>query len=331
MRSVSRPWVKLMRGCALLGLVLVCCTALSPVGISAQKPTKPLAKNEVIDLLKNGVPSTRLETLVRQYGISFQMTHVVSNELREAGASDALMKTLWQLSAKGTPPAATPTTPGTAQPPTPASAPPVLQIEVNPGGAQVYVDDALMGSTSSQGRLILSQLPSGQHQVRLSLPGYRDYEQNVTLAAGQTVNMAATLEAVKPAVSTPATSTPPTPAQPRLQPPPPNVPMETFYVAHDHGKGGQTYCMGWLSVGSGKVEFRSTTEPSHSFSYPLTMLKDYGPNDFYMVELGGFHVKAKVAGKKDQIYNFVAVSSTGQFLPPLAMTKAFRRALGRTP
>jgi hypothetical protein len=154
--------------------------------------------------------------------------------------------------------------------------------------------------------------------------------------AGQTVNLTATLEPVKPAptapaASTPALSTPPAPAPPRLQPPPPNVPIETFYVAHDHGKGGQTYCMGWLSVGQGKVEFRSTTEPSHSFSHPLIMLKDYGPNDFYMSELGGFHVKVKVPGqKKDAIYNFVHVSSTGQFQPPLAMTLAFRRALGRT-
>ena len=327
MQNAVLSLVKPMRRCALFALTLVLSTAVLPVGTSAQKPSKPLGKDQIIELLKNSVPPSRVEALVKQYGISFEVTHAVSNQLREAGASDSLMKTLWQLS-KGSSPAATPTTGGTAQPPPPASSPPVLQIEVNPGGAQVYVDDALVGSTSSQGRLILSQLAAGQHHIRLSLPGYRDYERDVTLVAGQTVPVAATLEAAKAAVSTPGPSTPTT-TQPRLQPPTGAQRMETFYVAHDHGKGGQTYCMGWLSVGNGKVEFRSTTEPSHSFSYPFTALKDYGPNDFYMAELGGFHVRVK--GQKDGIYNFVAVSPTGQFLPPQGLWKAFRRAQGLSP
>jgi hypothetical protein len=271
-----------------------------------------------------------VETLVKENGISFEMTHVISNQLRQAGASDSLMKTLWQLSVKGSSPATTPATPGTAPPPPPpASSPPILQIEVNPGGAQVYIDDELVGSTSSQGRLKLSQLTPGQHNVRLALLGYRDYEQNVTLVAGQTAPITATLEEVKAtAVTTPGTPTaPPTP--PVGQPAVTSPQMETFYVAHDHGTGGKTYCMGWLSVGSGKVEFRSTSEPTHSFSYPMSLLKDYGPNDFYMNELGGFHVKIK--DKKDKLYNFVAVSSSGQFQSPVGLTKAFRRALGRKP
>ena len=86
--------------------------------------------------------------------------------------------------------------------------------------------------------------------------------------------------------------------------------------------------MGWLSVGNGKVEFRSTSESSHSFSYPLASMKEYGPNDYYMKKLGGFHVR--IRDVKDA-FNFAAVSSTGQFQPPDALWKAFRLAQGLQP
>ena len=315
---------KHMRTWALLTIVLALSSAIGPLGVSGQTTSKALGKNEIIDLLKGSVTSGRVEVLAKERGISFEVTHAVETQLKQAGATERLLKTLRELSVGGS----AKTTPGTAQPTSPGGGPPVLQIEVTPGGAQVYIDDELVGSTSSQGRLKLSQLTPGQHHVRLALPGRRDYEQTVTLVAGQTVPITATLEEVK---ATPVTP-PGTPGVPGTQPhkPPLNGPqMETFCVAHDHGKGGQTYCMGWLSVGRGKVEFRSTSEPSHSFSYPLTSMKDYGPNDRYMKKLGGFHIR--IRDLKDGIFNFAAVSPSGQFLPPAGLWKAFRHAQGLQP
>ena len=323
MRRVAVLSAKLMRSSVLLAIVLVLSSAIGPLGVSGQTTSKALGKNEIIGLLKD-VPSTRVEMLAKERGISFEVTHAVETQLKQAGATERLLKTLRELSVGGS----AKTTPGTAQPTSPGGGPPVLQIEVTPGGTQVYIDDELVGSTSSQGRLKLSQLTPGQHHVRLALPGRRDYEQTVTLVAGQTVPITTTLEEVK---ATPVTP-PGTPGVPGTQPhkPPLNGPqMETFYVAHDHGKGGQTYCMGWLSVGRGKVEFRSTSEPSHSFSYPLTSMKDYGPNDRYMKKLGGFHIR--IRDMKDGIFNFAAVSPSGQFLPPTGLWNAFQRALGLQP
>jgi hypothetical protein len=68
-------------------------------------------------------------------------------------------------------------------------------VEVTPGGAQVYVDDEPVGTTSQSGRLKLSQLQPGAHTVRVSFGGYKDLEQSVNLTAGETTNVSSTLEA----------------------------------------------------------------------------------------------------------------------------------------
>src|SRR5207245_6269475 len=62
-------------------------------------------------------------------------------------------------------------------------APPVLLIEASPGGAEVYVDDERVGTSSAEGKFKISSLSAGQHTVRLSLAGQRDYEQPLELVA----------------------------------------------------------------------------------------------------------------------------------------------------
>jgi hypothetical protein len=90
-------------------------------------------------------------------------------------------------------------------------------IESNPGQSQVYVDDEPMGSTSQQGRLRMTRLAAGEHRVRIALPGYEDHEETVTLAAGQTTTVAATLQ--HPAeVPAPPAYNPPTAPQPEENP-----------------------------------------------------------------------------------------------------------------
>lgn len=103
-----------------------------------------------------------------------------------------------------------------------SSGPPVLLIEAMPGGAQVYIDDEPVGTTSSSGRLKLSQLSPGEHSVRLSSSGHRDYETRVRLAAGETTPLAATLEAAgtsgaaNPLVAGVSEAAPPGPATPSV-------------------------------------------------------------------------------------------------------------------
>ncbi|MGA2629249.1 MAG: PEGA domain-containing protein [Terriglobia bacterium] len=150
-----------------------------------------MSKNEVIGLLESGVDSAKVAEAAREYGISFSVTAEAESQLRDAGATDELIKALRALAPK------TPVPPAKPSPPPPAASPELL-VEVTPGGAEVYVDDEPMGTTSQAGRLKLTQLQPGQHIVRVSLAGYRDHEESVELTAGQTSQMAATLEQAPP-------------------------------------------------------------------------------------------------------------------------------------
>lgn len=148
-----------------------------PLSTGAQQNRKPLTEAEIIDLLKNDVPSQRVESLVRQYGISFEMNDQTESALLVAGATDELLAALREVAPKPT-------------------AVPTLMIAATPGGAQVFVDDELFARTSSEGRLKIASLTPGLHKVRISLDGYRDYEQGLTLAAGQTATVSTTLQAM---------------------------------------------------------------------------------------------------------------------------------------
>jgi hypothetical protein len=159
---------------------------------AAQKSQKPLSKKEVIELLEGEVAPSRVAEVARKEGITFQMTLGTEKELLDAGANDDLLKVLRQLAPKqpaSEPPASSGSETG--------SGAPILLIEATPGGAQVYIDDEPKASTSSEGRVRFSQIAPGEHVVRLSLVGYRDYEQKVELKPGQTFTVNATLESVK--------------------------------------------------------------------------------------------------------------------------------------
>jgi hypothetical protein len=69
-----------------------------------------------------------------------------------------------------------------------------LRVVSQPPGSQVYVDDKLMGVTSTdRGELRLESLQPGSAAVRVTAPGYRDSTQSVTLTAGNTSNLEARL------------------------------------------------------------------------------------------------------------------------------------------
>lgn len=141
---------------------------------AAQARPKPLSKAEVLQLLKGDVPAARIAELARQQGIDFPMSAENESELKQAGAPDELLRTLREIAPK---PAAVP----------------VLEILSIPGGAQVYVDDALLARTSAGGHLRIATLAAGNHRLRLSAEGYNDYEANVALVAGETAVVTAAL------------------------------------------------------------------------------------------------------------------------------------------
>src|ERR1700687_5046284 len=57
----------------------------------AQHAPRPLSAADVEHGLKSAVPNARMAALVKQYGVDFDLTHTVEDELRSAGASDNLI------------------------------------------------------------------------------------------------------------------------------------------------------------------------------------------------------------------------------------------------
>jgi hypothetical protein len=428
----------------------------------AQRGGKAMARNEVIELLESGVDAAKVAEAAQQYGIAFEMTAEAETQLRDAGATEDLMKALRKLAPKP----ASVTRPAAQPSAAPVAGPPVLLVEVMPGGAQVYVDDEPMGTTSQVGRLKLSQVQAGAHRIRVSLAGHRDFEQSVELAAGQTARVTGTLNAAAPSPATnplaadvsqpsaqqpqasertPVTATgepgalgvqvatnPPAgtrgayvtavapgspaeraglragqsvvsvngqpinssqellqtitqfradqvvqigyldggtlrstqaqlvrraasaaaassqpstsvagnllggvtapPANPPQLPMPamptpatmPSLPAATFTVAHDHGAGGQDYCIGALAVGAGRVAYRSTNGV-HTFDFGGGEIKEAKKNAVYLMALGGFHIRLKSGPN----YNFVVLNAAGQYQRPDELLRVIGMSMGQ--
>jgi PEGA domain len=61
-----------------------------------------------------------------------------------------------------------------------------LKLTVDPGRAAVFLDDNYAGHASDFGGKVHSMLISpGKHRIKVELPGYRTFETEVTLFAGQ--------------------------------------------------------------------------------------------------------------------------------------------------
>ena len=66
-----------------------------------------------------------------------------------------------------------------------------LVVNVNPNGANVSLDGVLIGRGDTR-RVV----PAGQYTVRVSLGGFQDFQQAITVQAGQTVTVNANLNAI---------------------------------------------------------------------------------------------------------------------------------------
>jgi len=152
-------------------MIILCVAGWSTRAFARPAP-KPLTKADVIDLLKGDVPSARVGELARERGIDFQVTPAIENELRKAGATDDLLAIFRELAPKGE----------------------GIQIEVTPGDAEVYVDDERAGKTSEEGRLKIPNLDPGQHRIRLSLDGYKDFEKTIEVKRGEFASISTQLQ-----------------------------------------------------------------------------------------------------------------------------------------
>ncbi|MGA2610582.1 MAG: PDZ domain-containing protein [Terriglobia bacterium] len=191
------------RLCTILAVFIALAFCLP--GVKAQKSSKQLTKENVLELLTGDVPPERVASIVREQGVSFKLDRAAEGQIRQAGGNDELLKAIRELAPK--PPASPAGKAKPAAPPKPAG-PPVLLIEATPGDAHVYIDDEPVGTTSPEGRLKISTLSPGAHRVRLARRSFQDHEETVQLTSGETTRVATKLQAaaVTP-VETPAEPT----------------------------------------------------------------------------------------------------------------------------
>jgi WD40 repeat protein len=106
---------------------------------------------------------------------------------------------------------------------------PVFTVEDAPPGANIFVDDQFAASTDLSGKATIATLRPGQHNVRVTIGGYQDYEQNFDLRAGQTSTVTARLQPVVPPALAAARNIPNVPAP--LNPPVLETPAKTSGLA----------------------------------------------------------------------------------------------------
>jgi hypothetical protein len=91
--------------------------SVAPLTLRAQeKKHGPLTEGAIINLLHGGVAPERVASLAQEYGITFQMTPAVENDLRTAGATEPLIQTLRGLAPKTVPPQPVKQEPSTPKP-----------------------------------------------------------------------------------------------------------------------------------------------------------------------------------------------------------------------
>jgi sulfatase modifying factor 1 len=169
MNLFSRPgrYTRLVRDRGRLGIRLEP-VAAGPQGQAAVKP-QPLSQEQVLELLKGGVPNQHVTALVTERGIDFQVDEDYVRTLRKAGGNDQLIAALRKAGGKMA----------------------HALVETSPN-AEVFLDGELQGQADKQGVLTLRAKP-GSHALKVSLAGKRSFEQNVTLAEGQPTRIDAQL------------------------------------------------------------------------------------------------------------------------------------------
>ena len=153
--------------------------------------------------------------------------------------------------------------PETSQPPEkkPAGKPARIIVETSPQ-AQVYLDDVFKGQASSAGHLVIESPKPGEHTVRITLAGKKDYEKKVTVAAGGDTTIRATLAEPEQPAAAPQPS-------PRVEPTPRRTTeAPTAGTVRQNSKDGLKYV--WIPAGSftmgcspGDTECFDSEKPPH--------------------------------------------------------------------
>jgi formylglycine-generating enzyme required for sulfatase activity len=86
-------------------------------------------------------------------------------------------------------------TPKPAKPP--AAKPAQIVVQTSPN-AEVYFDGEYRGRAGSEGRLVIANPKPGEHNLRVSLTGRKDFQQKITVVAGRELKIPAALADLLP-------------------------------------------------------------------------------------------------------------------------------------
>jgi len=183
-----------------------------------------------------------------------------------------------------------------------AAARPVLVIQSTPGGAQVYVDDEPLGTTSPEGRLRISTLKPGKHTLRLSLDGRSYGEGQFTLVAGKSLTKIVTLPEQANALS-----------QPQKAQPSPSAP------AAQTQQSGPTLdeTAAWLvaKLGNNNVSYVTHVREDDWVKYEIRY-EDVTVSDCVLKWTSRFHASSSNVGPQDQSFTgryYLRTASPGSF------------------
>ncbi len=147
---MHRTAVQLALGLFLSGLV----------GVASGAPQRRgLTLTQIEKLLEIHTPDDVVAQEVRARGLDFTPTPKILEELQRRGAGKGTLGVLRQQMPIGT-----------------------LEVQAAPG-SQVAIDGAARGVTNAQGRLVLSDLAAGAHQIVVSRTGYHAGDFRLTLSA----------------------------------------------------------------------------------------------------------------------------------------------------
>jgi formylglycine-generating enzyme required for sulfatase activity len=211
-------------------LMLMMFLAVMAQPVTPQRAEKPLAKAQLMDLVKAGMETPELVKLIREHGIDFDLTDDYLQALRNAGAQEPVIQALraarpkpltqeqvLQLLAGHVPSeraaalvkqhgvdfqvddqyldtlrlAGADDTLIAALREASAAATAQVVVETSPN-AEVYLDSELQGRANAQGELAL-RAKLGAHTLKVSLAGKKDYQQSLTLVGGQAAKIEAQL------------------------------------------------------------------------------------------------------------------------------------------
>jgi len=139
----------------LVVVALLLLLAARPAGAQEEEQPNPISEAELISLVNAKTPPEQLLADIRARGISFKLSAELEEGLKGAKVKREVIDLL--------------------------KAPASLEIHANVGGAEVTLDAQPHGALSAEGTLVVPEMESGSHLVRLRAEGYVPTQASVFL------------------------------------------------------------------------------------------------------------------------------------------------------